>query len=164
MAERADSLVNEYSGMAARDRADSLASEYSSDDEACGLGFTPSPSAAGPVQKRVQSLHTLPRVASTEGLLETQLLRRVASLKTMTRVESQERLMKRSESWSNEPVTRVESMPMLYLDGKVLIREVLDLRTLRRGDHCLIALNIFQSMSKHLDAFIAWLGSWELLR
>ena len=53
---------------------------------------------------------------------------------------------------------------MLYLDGKVLIREVLELRTLRRGDHCLIALNTFQSMSKHLDAFIAWLGSWELLR
>jgi hypothetical protein len=149
--------------MAGRSRSESLDSTYDDDyDDEVEVGVLV-PREVG-VQKRVKSMQTLPRVSSTEGLLETQLLRRVASLKSMTRVESQERLMKRSESWSSEPVIRVESMSMMYLDGKMLIREVLELRTLRRGDHCLIALNIFQSMNKHLDAFIAWLGSWELLR
>jgi hypothetical protein len=58
---------------------------------------------------------------------------------------------------------RVESMPMLYMDGKTIIREVFDLSSMRRGDHCLIALNLFQSMSKHLDALVSLLGSWELI-
>jgi len=59
---------------------------------------------------------------------------------------------------------RVEGMPILYLDGTTIIREVRDLSTLRRGDHCLIALNVFQSMSKWLDVFVGWLASWELFQ
>lgn len=52
--------------------------------------------------------------------------------------------------------------PRVYVDNKTLIREVHDLCTLRRGDHCVIAINLVRALSPALDYAISWLGSIEV--
>jgi len=52
--------------------------------------------------------------------------------------------------------------PRLYVDSKTIIREVTDVRTLRRGDHCLIAINLVRCVSPTIDHLISCLGSIEL--
>eukprot|EP00747_Dinoflagellata_sp_TGD_P210708 gnl/TRDRNA2_/TRDRNA2_83972_c0_seq1.p1 gnl/TRDRNA2_/TRDRNA2_83972_c0~~gnl/TRDRNA2_/TRDRNA2_83972_c0_seq1.p1 ORF type:complete len:514 (+),score=72.42 gnl/TRDRNA2_/TRDRNA2_83972_c0_seq1:29-1543(+) len=52
--------------------------------------------------------------------------------------------------------------PRLYLDHCTLIREATDVCTLRRGDHCLIAINLVPHLSTTIDYIISLLGSLEL--
>lgn len=52
--------------------------------------------------------------------------------------------------------------PRVYVDNRTLIREVPDLCTLQRGDHCLIAINFVRAASPRVDYFVSWLGSIEI--
>lgn len=52
--------------------------------------------------------------------------------------------------------------PRVYVDSRTLIREVTDLCSLQRGDHCLIAINLFRGASPALDYLVSCLGSIEI--
>jgi len=52
--------------------------------------------------------------------------------------------------------------PRLYVDNRTIIREVTDVRSLCRGDHCLIAINLVRCVSPTMDYLISCMGSIEL--
>lgn len=61
-----------------------------------------------------------------------------------------------------KPAQELLLPPRLYYDHHTIIREVADVCTLRRGDHCLIAINMVRSLSPNLDYLVSYLGSLEL--
>jgi len=52
--------------------------------------------------------------------------------------------------------------PRIYVDQLTIIREVSHVTDLRRGDHCMITLNILRCVSPTLDYFVSLLGSLEM--
>merc|ERR1719330_1968994 len=52
--------------------------------------------------------------------------------------------------------------PRMYVDGSGVIEEVADLCTLRRGDHCLIAIKAIRGVSPALDRLFSLLCDYEL--
>jgi len=53
--------------------------------------------------------------------------------------------------------------PRIYVDHVSLIREVSDVTVLRRGDHCMVSLNVLRCLNPRVDYFVSLLGSLELL-
>ena len=70
----------------------------------------------------------------------------------------------RQTLWSSQDKYKPPPPPCLYVDDTTIIREVHDMAILRRGDHCLIPLNVVRTMSPRLDYFISKMGSWEVFR
>ncbi|KAG8459144.1 hypothetical protein KFE25_002551 [Diacronema lutheri] len=50
----------------------------------------------------------------------------------------------------------------LYVDNETLVEPIHDLRTLRRGDHCMVGLNPVRKVSRLIDSTFVWLSSWEV--
>jgi len=59
--------------------------------------------------------------------------------------------------------SHTQSLPSMYVDGYTIIREVADLHSLRKGDHCLVGLPhaVFRTLSPTLDMINAYATSWE---
>ena len=54
--------------------------------------------------------------------------------------------------------------PDLYVDDKSPIELVSDVRKLRRGDHCVIVLNLFRTINPKLDYLHSWLSGYGYFR
>lgn len=66
----------------------------------------------------------------------------------------------RKPFWCAEhPVTRP---PRIYVDQKSVFREVAAVTQLRRGDHCMITLNVLRCLSPWVDYLVSLMGSLEL--
>jgi len=71
---------------------------------------------------------------------------------------------RRRTKWSvPDKKERQQVPPRVYVDNKTIIREVQDVRKLRHGDHCMIAINLVRSLSPTMDYLISFLGSIELI-
>lgn len=72
----------------------------------------------------------------------------------------------RQASWLESKVPEYSKManvpPRFYLDGTTILREVIDLRSLRRGDHCLNAAKLTRALSPCLDRFTSLLSRYEV--
>jgi len=71
--------------------------------------------------------------------------------------------LRRKSSWCRDGSSAKALPPRVYIDNKTLIREVQDLSKLKRGDHCVIALNVLRATTPLGDWAISWLGSCELI-
>uniref|UniRef100_A0A7S2QFS0 LRAT domain-containing protein n=1 Tax=Zooxanthella nutricula TaxID=1333877 RepID=A0A7S2QFS0_9DINO len=60
-------------------------------------------------------------------------------------------------------VAKAAAPPRLYVDNKTIIREVADVCELRKGDHCMIAINLVRCLSPMLDYLVSCMGSIELI-
>lgn len=74
---------------------------------------------------------------------------------------SQRRRTKWHKVEVEKPPPRVP--PRVYVDNRTIIREVTDVRQLRKGDHCMVAINLVRSVSPTMDYFVSFLGSIELI-
>mmetsp|Transcript_63207 Transcript_63207/g.150740 ORF Transcript_63207/g.150740 Transcript_63207/m.150740 type:complete len:419 (+) Transcript_63207:113-1369(+) len=63
----------------------------------------------------------------------------------------------------DETSPKHKPLPRLYVDNQTIIREVTDICSLRKGDHCLIAINLVRSLSPMIDYLVSFLGSVELI-
>eukprot|EP00913_Durusdinium_trenchii_P008521 g8002.t1 len=52
--------------------------------------------------------------------------------------------------------------PRIYVDQKSVFREIASVTQLRRGDHCMITLNVLRCLSPNIDYFVSLMGSLEL--
>jgi len=52
--------------------------------------------------------------------------------------------------------------PRIYVDQKSLFREISTVKNLRRGDHCMITLNVLRCLSPRLDYLVSLMGSLEI--
>lgn len=70
---------------------------------------------------------------------------------------------RRKTRWCKQDQSKVQcAPPRAYVDSKTLIREVTDIATLRRGDHCLTSLNPARIISPTLDYIFSLLGIFEV--
>jgi len=56
-----------------------------------------------------------------------------------------------------------QALPSLYVDDRTIIQEV-DVRHLRKGDHCIVGLSLVRQISPLFDKFFALLASWEVFQ
>lgn len=70
---------------------------------------------------------------------------------------------RRKSAWSRDDNGNKvnEPPPRIYVDHKTIIRHV-DVLKLRRGDHCMITLNVVRCISPLMDRFVSFLGAYEL--
>jgi hypothetical protein len=53
--------------------------------------------------------------------------------------------------------------PRVYIDNRTIIREIGNVVELRRGDHCLVTINLMRCVSPMIDRMISWIGSFECI-
>lgn len=68
----------------------------------------------------------------------------------------------RKPFWCSEPESESATPPRIYVDQKSLFREIASVTQLRRGDHCMITLNVLRCLSPRIDYFVSLMGSLEL--
>jgi hypothetical protein len=68
---------------------------------------------------------------------------------------------KRRTKWAGSKIKKVPVPPRLYVDNRTIIREVGHIGELRRGDHCLIPVNMIRGLSPTIDTLYSWMGSLE---
>jgi hypothetical protein len=71
----------------------------------------------------------------------------------------------RKPRWScSRPKVAHRRPKALYVDDKSQMELVSDVRTLRRGDHCVIVLNVFRTINPTLDYLHSWLSGYGYFR
>lgn len=69
---------------------------------------------------------------------------------------------KRGSSSSTRVHACARRLPFrLYVDNSTLVEPV-DVRLLRKGDHCMVGLNPVRKVSPVIDAMFTWMASWEV--
>jgi len=87
---------------------------------------------------------------------------RSTSIDTMSRCGWDFLLGKRQPWWLDDTRTVAHERPgqEIYVDGRTPIELVSDVRKLRRGDHCVIVLNVFRTINPTLDYLHSWLSGY----
>ena len=72
----------------------------------------------------------------------------------------------RATRWaaSCETAAHHRCIPVEYVDGKQSIELISDVSKLRKGDHCVIALNVFRTMNSTVDYLHSWLSGYGYLK
>ncbi|CAJ1435066.1 unnamed protein product, partial [Effrenium voratum] len=66
----------------------------------------------------------------------------------------------RKPFWSEDLI--FTQPPRIYVDQKSVFREIASVTQLRRGDHCMITLNVLRCLSPWIDYLVSLMGSLEL--
>jgi len=61
---------------------------------------------------------------------------------------------------TNDEASTERPLLRLYVDGCDFMREIKDLTSLRRGDHCVIAVKTVRAISPSFDRFTSWLSRY----
>jgi hypothetical protein len=87
---------------------------------------------------------------------------RSTSIDTMSRCGWDFLLGKRVPHWICEKKSMAQERPTVetYVDGRTPIELITDVRNLRRGDHCVIVLNVFRTINPTLDYVHSWLSGY----
>ena len=87
---------------------------------------------------------------------------RSTSIDTMSKCGWDFLLGKRTPQWLGGSQTAAHLRPgqEIYVDGRTPIELVSDLRKLRKGDHCVIVLNVFRTINPTLDLVHSWLSGY----
>ena len=87
---------------------------------------------------------------------------RSTSIDTMSRCGWDFLLGKRRPRWMQDTRSIPHQRPgdEIYVDGRTPIELVSDVRKLRRGDHCVIVLNVFRTINPTIDYIHSWLSGY----
>lgn len=67
----------------------------------------------------------------------------------------------RKPFWCSE-AEELATPPRIYVDQRTVFREIASVTQLRRGDHCMITLNVLRCLSPWIDYCVSLMGSLEL--
>lgn len=70
----------------------------------------------------------------------------------------------RKAQWRTDASVTSALPPRMYVDQRTIIREVTSVLELRKGDHCMITLNMLRCLSPRVDYLVSLLGSFDLCK